>query len=93
VLHVGSPSARQDFRNAWADFLTPNSEVHCHGDEASLCCPFELRPESLTVDVIAEGVVRHTPSDSAEVGESEYQLVLEGLCQVEERQTTVGAAP
>lgn len=81
MLNVGAPSKDQDLRSAWADYVSPRSDLFCWGDEASLCCPFELEPKTRSVDVIAVGVVRRAPSLGGVGFPDEYHLELDSLCK------------
>ena len=81
MLDVSAPSKDQDSKSAWADYVSPRSDLFCWGDEASLCCPFELEPKTRSVDVIAEGVVRLEPSPGGAGYPDEYHLALDSVCK------------
>jgi hypothetical protein len=65
----------------FSDYATLDGVLGCPGDENSICCPFALDRASLTLRVIASGVLRAT-EPSSEASEKEYRLALETLCRL-----------
>jgi hypothetical protein len=65
----------------FADYATPDGALICPGDENSICCPFALDRDSLSVRVLASGLLL-AASEPIAGPEKEYHLALETLCRL-----------
>ena len=60
-----------------SEFVNPEAELVCHGDDGSVCCPYALDHETNSADVIVSGKLTASPDNPGE-----FQISFSNVCRV-----------